>query len=185
MHCPKLFIDENANQILPVEGVYVVYEVKTTLTKSILEEAFQNLSSVYEVAADRPNRSNNDFVEFHPPGLAVIAFSFAGQLDKLCKDYIEFNKKYNVTESFHFFSEKSPGFKEFTGDKYLVYEVSVLDKGAVFHMHNGSAKVSAYGEYTLGILLTDLIKTLNWIDLPKVDLLDYFNYLMVEAMGKE
>src|SRR5262245_11975403 len=31
-NCPSLFVDENKNQIIPIEGVYQVIEVKTTLT---------------------------------------------------------------------------------------------------------------------------------------------------------
>jgi hypothetical protein len=48
--CPTLFLDENRNQILPVEGVYAAVEVKTTLDASKLRQAFVTLASVNELA---------------------------------------------------------------------------------------------------------------------------------------
>ena len=39
LRCPNLFIDRNRNQVLPVEGVYAVIEVKTELNHSKLKGA--------------------------------------------------------------------------------------------------------------------------------------------------
>jgi hypothetical protein len=185
MQCPNLFIDENDNQILPIEGVYIVIEVKTTLTSSILKDAFMNLSSVYNLSQRETNRSNNDHVDYFTPGLAVMAFNYSGKLDALCNQYISLSQKYPVKNSFHSYSSKSPGSKNLTGEKYLVYEVCVLNYGAVYHMLNGATTSSPDGEHTLGLFLTNLMKTLNWIDLPRVDLLNYFNHLMVKSMTKD
>jgi hypothetical protein len=48
---PRLFVDENKNQILPIEGVYAVIEVKTSLTKHTLRviQGTWTLCEVYPV----------------------------------------------------------------------------------------------------------------------------------------
>jgi hypothetical protein len=74
LNCPSLYLDDNRNQILPIDGVYMVWEVKTSLTRGKLEEAFVNLSSVYNLLGNRPNRSMNDFVEVRPPGPISCCF---------------------------------------------------------------------------------------------------------------
>jgi len=185
LNCPKLFIDENNNQILPIEGVYCVFEVKTTLNRTILEQGFQNLLSVHNLLRTRINRSTNDFLYICPPNLEIIAFKDNRPLDKIENNFREMNEKYAVKDSFYSYSKKSPGFKEHTGKKYLVSSINILNKGSVYHMLDGSVAIGKWGEYTLGMLLTSLLDQLNEIRLPATDLINYFNYLMIENRGRE
>ncbi len=180
IRCPNLFIDDNNNQILPVEGVYFVIEVKTTLTKSLLSDAFNNLHSVYLLMSKRDNYSTNDFVSVCPPGLTVVAFNTSTTLENTAKAYKTLNAKYPVSESFNSYTEISPGYAKHTKDKYLLASVVVINKGKIHHMLNGMVDIMPYGKHTLGVFLTGLINTLNQIELPKVDLISYFNWILVE-----
>jgi len=174
LNCPKLFIDENRNQILPIEGVYAVLEVKSTLTSKLLKEAFENLYSVYKLKK-RTNNSTNNYLELCPPSLSVIAFRTQISLKKIKKCFTEFNNQYVVNKSFHSYSKKSPGFKEITGKKYLVGYVSVLNEGEVFHRFKGDVLMADWKAHTLGIYLTNLFTTLDKINLPRIDVLGYFS----------
>lgn len=175
-YCPKLFIDDNGNQILPITGVYYVFEIKTTINSSILEQGFENLYSVYKVNQSRKNMSNNVMVEIRPPGLGIIGFKCPLKLDSIKKAYLKLNNIFSCANNFHSFSTLSPGYKEHSGIKYLVSEILILNRGMIHHMHNGSVMLNEFGQYTLGVFLTALIMILNWIELPKVDLLHYFNW---------
>ncbi len=181
LNCPKLFIDENNNQILPIEGIYCILEVKTTLNRSILDKVFKNFLSLHSLLGTRSDRSTNDFLYICPPQLSIIAFGDKRPLDKIKNDFQELNEKYAVIDSFSSYSKKSPGFKRCTGKKYLVSSIDVLSKGSVYHMLDGSIEIGKWGEYTLGIVLTALLGHLNEIRLERTDLINYFNYLMVEG----
>jgi hypothetical protein len=178
LNCPVLFIDENKNQIIPVEGVYGVVEVKTSLTSSILTEAFENLFSVYSLH-QRRNLSKNSKVTGCPPFLHIFAFNDKRKLGSIASQYTSLNKNYDVTQSCYSYSQESPAFKELTGDTYLVCSVCVLNKGEVFHMLDGSISVGDYGEFTLGMFLTGLIQDFDNLTLPEINLLSYLNWLMV------
>ena len=179
VNCPTLFIDENDNQIIPIEGVYCVFEIKTTLNKTIMEKGFQNLVSVYNLLDTRTDRSLNDFLYICPPDLRILTFHDNRPLDKIADEFRELNDKYAVDKSFSSYSKKSPGFKEHTGKKYLVSHIDILNKGSVYHMLNGSIAIGEWGEYTLGLTLTDMQDTLGELRLPAVNLINYLNYLMV------
>lgn len=184
IRCPKLFIDSNGNQILPIEGVFATFEVKTTLTKATLEEAFQNLMSIYKLRENRVNRSTNTHVNYCPPELAVISFGTTLKLETIARHYSEFSKAFPVRESFSAYSKASPGEKYNTGDSFLVSAVVVLGKGEVHHMFSGSVNVDKYCTYTLGVFLTGLVSSLAEVDLMEVGITNYFNWIMaVEALG--
>lgn len=179
LNCPKLFIDENENQIIPIEGVYAVLEVKTTLTKHTLAEAFQNLHSVYALQTERPIRSLNPKVDHRPPCLVVVGFKGV-QLATLHTHFQEFNRKYPVTASFSAFSSKSPGYVDLTDETFLVHKVACLDKGAIHHMYTGEIAIRPWGEYTLGMLLTSLLADIEQIPAATVNIRAYFNYMMIK-----
>ena len=75
LRCPNLFIDRNRNQVLPVEGVYAVIEVKTELNHSKLKGAFENIKTAKELLVEPVNVSTNDHVKIIPPLGMVIAYS--------------------------------------------------------------------------------------------------------------
>jgi hypothetical protein len=179
LNCPKLFIDENENQILPIEGVYAVIEVKTSLTKHTLTEAFENLNSVYNLQPERPVRSSNPKLDYRPPDLVVLGFQGL-RLPTLEKHYKMLNEAYKVRASFSAYSAKSPGSKMLTGDKYLVHSIVRLDEGEVSHGFNGKLIKHAWGEYTLGIFLTKLLNDIDSMPCTEMNIFDYFNYHMIE-----
>lgn len=178
LHCPKLFIDENQNQLLPIEGVYAVVEVKTTLNKSQLEEAFENLHSVYRVAGGRYCFTNNEKVDYYPPSLDVLAFT-GTKLTTLKRHFDMLSHQFPVANSFSSYSIRSPGYKDHNGRRYLVHRLWMIGNGAVFHMLNGSIRVNNYDEYTLGMFLTGLVNDFEQVPLPPVPLIRYLNYLML------
>jgi hypothetical protein len=176
--CPVLFTDENRNQILPVEGVYGVIEVKTSLTSRLLSESFENLASVYALH-ERSNCSRNPLITGCPPFLHVFAFSEKRALRTVAAQFIELNRRYHVTQSCYSYSEKSPGFKELTGDTHLVCSVDILNKGKVYHMLDGSVSIGDYGEHTLSMFMTGLISHFDDLYLPRVNLVGYLNWIVV------
>jgi hypothetical protein len=178
LNCPVLFIDENKNQIVPVEGVYGAIEVKTSLTSGLLAEAFENLFSIYSLHK-RENYSKNPLITGCPPFLFIFAFSDKRTLKAIASQFVKLNNQYHVTKSCYSYSEKSPGFNELTGDSYLVCSVCVLNKGDAYHMLDGSVSIGDFGEFTLGMFLTNLIREFDNLVLPNVDLLKYLNWIMV------
>ncbi|MER7166334.1 DUF6602 domain-containing protein [Micromonospora sp. NPDC000207] len=182
MSCPKLFVDENKNQILPVEGVLAVIEVKTTLTKVTLGDAFENLYSVYGLQPERPVRSLNELVDHRPPMLLVLGYGGL-KLDTLDRHYRDLCSKYPVLNSAARYSEKSPGSKWNLDSYRLVSEVACLGEGSVYEMLNGSYRKDAWGDYTLGMFLTSLLSELEEMPAMNVVIGNYFNYLMLEADG--
>jgi hypothetical protein len=173
-NCPKLFIDENGNQIIPIEGVYGVIQIKTTLNRSTMEQAFENLLSVYKLK-DRVNQSTNKMLEICPPDLIILAYHDKRSLDKIAEIYSEFSQKYAVKKSFTSYSKKSPGFKDYNGRNYLVSNVVILDTGTVFHMFDGVVAKGIWREYTLGMSLTDIVVCLSQVKLNTVNLTNYLN----------
>jgi hypothetical protein len=179
INCPTLFVDENKNQILPIEGVYCVIEVKTTLTSQTLSEAFSNLASVYDLSC-RSNVSTNEKVTCCPPYLEVFAYNDSRTLVQIAKQFRKLSKAYPVNKSCYSYTEKSPAFDEHTGDNYLISSVYILNKGKVHHMLNGSIKIRDFGEYTLGMFLTTLIAHFDDIEMPPVRITNYLNWVMVD-----
>jgi hypothetical protein len=178
--CPKLFVDENKNQILPSDGVFAVVEVKTTLTSTTLDEAFANLSSVAALGK-RLDRSTNDFVTSCPPYLEVFAFSDNRSLQSLHDDYKRLSEKYPVARSAYSYAKRSPAFEKCTGDQFMVSSVHVLNRGCVHHMLDGTISIRDYGEFTLAMFLITLAQSLSHTRSKEIDILGYLNGIMVEA----
>jgi len=179
LNCPKLFIDENKNQILPIEGVYSVIEVKSTLDSNKLKESFENLNSVFLLNKRNQNQSINEKVDIYPPNLSIIAFADKRTLASIEKQYVLLNEAYKVNNSFESYSPLSPGFKDHNGKKHLVSSINILNKGSVYHMYKGTSKFSAHEEFTLGIFLTGFVSSLEWIKLEETNLLNYLNWINV------
>lgn len=180
LSCPTLFVDENRNQILPIEGVFGVIEVKSTLTATTLADAFDNLASVHSLAS-RIDRSRNDFVTACPPYLGVFAFGDARSLATVAAQFSELSKQHSAERSFGSYSTKSPGSAGCTGERYMVSSVHVLSKGCVHHMLDGRVDIKDYGEYTLGMFLVGLLEDFENVEMPRVQLRKYLNWIMVRS----
>jgi hypothetical protein len=178
--CPSLFVDENQNQILPIEGVYGVIEVKTTLDSTSLDDAFQNLKSVYDLQ-ERVNTSTNELCCYCPPWLRVFAFGDSRPLKTIATQFERLSAKFQVSRSYSSYSEKSPGFKNHSGRHYLVSSVDVLGKGLVLHMLHGKVHLYEWAEYTLGMFLTRIIQDAEHVKLPDLNLSSYLNWVMIDA----
>jgi hypothetical protein len=179
LNCPKLFIDENGNQILPIEGVYAILEVKTTLTKHSLTEAFENLNSVYSLQPERPVRSSNPKIDARPPYLHIVGFHGI-KLPTLEAHFRSLSKIYKVNASASTYSKESPSYEGVAGDTFLVHSVACLESGTVFHTLSGKVKCAEWGAYTLGLMLTWMLKRIEEISTAQINIFDYFNYHMVE-----
>ena len=180
INCPTLFIDEHENQILPIEGVFGVIEVKTTLSTKTLADAYQNLGSVFDLGP-RIDRPLNNYVTACPPFLHVFAFQDARPIAKVAKQFAELSRTHPVSENCFSYSKKSPGFKECTADHYLVCSVDILGKGCVHHMLNGTIRVDDYGDYTLGMFLFNLLANFTNIEMPVIDVHSYLNWIQVAS----
>lgn len=176
LNYPSLFIDDNQNQILPIEGIYAVVEVKSSTTKSILEEAFVELSSVQSI---HPGTicSANDLVDHRPPILAIFSFDDARSLETLHKNFVELNSRHPRSFSSSSYSSKSPGSKESTGEHYMVHSVSVAGKGQVYHMLNGETAVGRWGDYTAGMMIYSLLHNLQQIVLKPHNPFSYLSWM--------
>src|SRR2546423_15407645 len=179
INCPTLFVDENSNQILPIEGVFCIIEVKTSLTSKSLAEAFSNLASVYALEP-RTNGSTNDYVTCCPPYLEVFAFRDSRPLERIAKQFVKLSKEYPVERSCYSYTEKSPGFADHTGENHLICGVNILNRGRIHHMLNGTIRVRDFGEYTLGMFMTGLIAHFDELVMPPLNITDYLNWIMVD-----
>lgn len=185
INCPKLFIDENQNQIIPIEGVYYVMEVKTTLNSEKMKESFDNLFSVYNLKNCRRNKSENDLVEVCPPGFGIFAFNDNRSLESINENFNDISIKYPVKESFHCYSITSPGRADVIERKFLVSDLVVLNKTYIHHMHSGDIKYSDYKDFSLGVFLNSLLMKLNWISSTKVSLNSYLKWYNINNYIKD
>jgi len=179
LNCARLFVDQNENQIIPIEGIYAVIEVKVTLTKGKLNEAFDNLASVHNLSPARPVRSKNKLVDFCPPALIVVGFN-GPSLATIERHYLTMNHAHPVGASFSSYSEVSPGFDERTGKSFLVNKIACLGSGTIFHTYAGEVKTGAWGQYTLGMLLMSLLTDIEQIPYSEMVPVRYFNFMMIE-----
>jgi len=180
LNCPVLFTDENANQILPIQGAYAAIEVKTTLDSTKLKDAFDNLFSVYRLA-DRKNLSTNDFVIMCPPFLKVFAFNSAMKLPTLLQHDIQLRDHFPVFVSTKHYSKRSPAFETRTGHHYMVDEICVFNEGQVYHSLGGHPMIGEYGKYALGMFITGIIEESGQLTPLNTDISSYMNWLMAEA----
>jgi hypothetical protein len=176
MNFPALFIDDNHNQILPVEGVYAVIEVKSNTTKSSLVEAFHELSSVRAINTGDVC-STNDHVDHRPPILLVFSFDDVRSLDSVHRNYVELNKLYPCNFSSSCYSDKSPGSANMTGEHYMVQSVCIAGKGEVYHMLNGETAIGRWGVYTTGMMISTLLSDLGEIELKSYEPTKYLSWL--------
>lgn len=179
MNCPTLYVDENENQILPIEHVSVVVEVKMTLTKHTLTEAFGELSSVAVLQPDRPDRSVNSFVEHRPPALEILGFK-GPKLQTLKSHYVRLNGEYPVTASFTSYSPESPAYPKITGNKFMVHSINCLGAGCVDYMYDGQVAVRDWGNYTLGMFLMMVHWNAEQIVPTDIPFSDYMSYILAE-----
>lgn len=186
IHCPKLFVDENDNQIIPIEGVYAVIQVKTTLDSEKLKIAFENLQSVYSLYPRCDNRSINPCIVYRPPDLSVIAFHDDRKLSTICHNYVKLSKQFKVDHNFQLYSKRSAGHFRVSKDRHLVSEVVILGKGSVHAMLDGTVKIDNFGDFTLGIFLTSMFKDFSQINSQAFEnILSYFNHIMVREIQNE
>jgi len=92
----------------------------------------------------------------------------------------EFSSRFAVLDSFHAYSSKSPSYADNTGKTYLLSEATILGRGTIQHMHDGSVDIAEYEQYTLGVLLTGLTMILYWVTLPCCDMPSYFSWIDAE-----
>jgi len=176
INCPVLFIDENQNVILPIEGVYNVTEIKTKTTSSSLSEAFENLSSVSSLISKPKDCSTNDFVNMYPPSLSIFSFGDTRKLETILNNYAKLSKQHKRTYSFSQYSKKSPGFNDLTGEFFLVNEIVVMGKGQIYHMLSNSFAIGRWGKHTFGMYYSSLLSDLYTIKLPEFKPNDYIHW---------
>jgi len=172
LNCPNIFVDSNKNQILPIEGVYAIIEVKTQLTHAKLAESFENICSSKNLA--RPlNVSTNDHVKIIPPLGYVIAYNDKRSLESIYDDYVKLNEDYHPKLRSLSFDKKSPAFKGQKSRGFVIDDVLVVDKGEVFYMYDGIPVMIPTGRDSLASFITTLIMHLDEMRLPVVYLISY------------
>lgn len=181
VECPSLFVDENDNQILPIERVYGCIEVKTTLSSASMEEAFSNLKSVHDLR-NRVDASTNDYQWICPPWLDIFAFHDSRSLLAIARQYDRLSRTpaYEVRRSYSSYSDKSPAFTGHTGRQFLVSSIHIMGKGLVHHMLDGSVHFYDWGPYTLGMFLAGIVDDGELVKLPNLYMRAYLNLFMIE-----
>lgn len=180
LNCPNLYLDNHMNQVLPIEGVYAIIEVKTQLTKSKIKESFDNAESVKNLLKSPVNVSTNDLIQIIPPLYHVVAFEDRRTLETIYDNYVAFNKEYARTQSSLSFSKKSPGYAEHTGQQFLVEDIVIVDKGAVFYMYHGVPCIIQSAADALGIFMVNLFGHLQEMKLRSSSLHRYYGETCVE-----
>jgi hypothetical protein len=176
MNCPALFLDENHNQLLPIEGAYAVIEVKSSTSKSAIVEAFEELASVAKIHPEKIC-SRNKMVDYFPPILEIFSFSDSRSLDAIHDNFVELNKQYPQEFSSLSYSKGSGGWKDLTGENYMVQSITVAEKGSVYHMLDGSTAIGRWGESTVSMLISSLLSALFEIKLPRYKPTSYLDWL--------
>jgi hypothetical protein len=177
LNCPNIFVDSNKNQILPIEGVYAVIEVKTQLTHAKLAESFENISSSKNLT--RPlNVSTNDHVKISPPLGYVIAYDDKRSLESIYDDYVKLNESYHPKLRSLSYDKKSPASKGQKSRGFVIDDVLVVDKGEVFYMYNGIPVMIQSSRDALADFITTLISHLDEMRLPVVYLRHYLGEML-------
>ena len=172
--CPNLFVDDDGNQVLPIEGVYAVIEVKTHLTHTKLEEAFEVARSVKDLREDRVNVSTNDHVRISPPLFSVLAYRDDRSMESIYDDYLNLSVKFPTKLSSLSYDKASPGFASHTGQHYLVEEIVIVNKGIVYYMYDGFPVILPAGSDALGMFIVTQYLHLAEMKLPIPSLLQYY-----------
>ena len=176
-NCAPLFVDDNANVILPAEAIYAVVEIKSQTNSTLLRRSFNNLQTVAEVVGDPPDCSQNDKINIRPPLFAILSLHDTRDLTALRDDFTGFNRLLARQFSFNVYSKKSPGSKDLTGETFLVQSISVIGKGEVYHFLDGRVGVGHWGMHTFGMLVNSIINALTEINLPQWDRQAYLHWL--------
>jgi hypothetical protein len=174
LRCPNLFIDQNKNQILPIEGVFAVIEVKTELDHSKLIGSFENIKTVKELLEEPVNVSTNDHVKIIPPLGIVIAYSDERSLEAIYDQYVELNRKYQWKYRSLSYDRKSPAYAEQKRHGFVVDEVTILNKGIVHYMYTGTPVIFPAGVDSLGCLIVNLFGHLREMELRFPSLYTYY-----------
>jgi hypothetical protein len=187
--CPTIFVDGNKNQILPVEGVYAIMEVKTRLTHEKLAEGFRNIRSSKTLASPL-NVSTNDHMKIIAPLGFIIAYKDTRSLEAIFDDYVKLNECYHTKIRSLSYDKKSAGYKTQKSTAFVIERLLVVGKGEVFYMYNGHAVMMQTGRDALAFFITSLLVHLNEMRLPVASLLGYlgetlFQYERKTRIGKK
>ena len=174
LNCPNIFVDSNKNQILPIEGVYAVIEVKTQLTHARLAESFENIWSLKNLGSHL-NVSTNDHVKIIAPLGHVIAYDDKRSLESIYDDYVKLNESYHPKLRSLSLDRKSSHFKKQNSRGFVIEDVLVVDKGEVFYMYDGIPVMMQTGKDSLASFMTTLIMHLDEMRLPVVHLIGYLS----------
>lgn len=174
LDCPNLFVDDHMNQILPLEGVYAIIEVKTRLTSNKIKEGYEQIHSVKSLLTEINDVSTNDFIQIIPPLGYVIAFHDNRSLKTIYDNYVTLNSTYNRNYSSLSYSKKSPGYAEHTGQHFLVEGIIVVNKGIVHYMYSGIPVIFPSGADSLGSHVVGLLNHLQEMKLKPFSSYEYF-----------
>ncbi len=174
LNCPCLFTDENMNQVLPIEGIYAVVEVKTRLTKSTMRIGFEEICSVKEMVNSPKDVSTNEMVTIIPPLGYMICYEDKRSIEAIYGNYVELNKQSNRSYSSLSYSKRSPGYAHHTHENFLVEDILIMNKGLVYYMYDGFPVMYQSGSDSLGIFIVSLLMNLEQMKPIIPELLDYY-----------
>ena len=174
LNCPNLFVDDNMNQVLPIEGVYAIIEVKTHLNSSKMRESFEQIHSVKTLLDGKNDVSTNDLIQIIPPLGYVVTFRDERSLEGIYKNYVALNKEWEVPFSSLSYSKKSPGYANHSGQYFLVEDIVVIDKGTIHYMYDGVPVLYPTGADSMGCFIVHLLEHMQEMNLPVPSLLNYY-----------
>ncbi len=167
LNYPALFLDENDNQILPVESVVAVIEVKRRSNATSFRRAFDTLASASKVVGSRKDRSRFRNLIYFPPQLSIFSFEDERSLETILDNYERLCREYDQGTSFVSPSSTSPVYENRIRRSYLVHHVCVAGKGVAYHMIDGRLAIGRWGEHSFMIFINDLLSSLQQIEMPK------------------
>ena len=180
LNCPCLFIDENMNQVLPIEGVYAVVEVKTKLTKSTMKIGFEEIRSVKELVKFPEDVSTNELITIIPPLGYMVCYEDKRSLKASFENYMALNKQHKRSYSSLSYSKKSPGYAHHTHQNFLVEWIVIINKGILHYMYDGFPAMYAAGLDSLGCFIAGLLLHLQQMKLKVPDPLDYYGNVTIQ-----
>ena len=127
---------------------------------------------------DPRDYSTNNYRVYKPPELQIFSFADDRKLETIRDNYIRLTQEFPRSYSYSQYSKASPGFKNMTGDTYLVSGIVVTGKGSVYHMLDGSTAIGRWKHNTVGLFIMSMISRFNEIRLPPVEPHSYIVWWM-------
>ncbi|MBU1200725.1 hypothetical protein KKG61_01985 [bacterium] len=177
-----IFYTDVDQEILPVESVYAVIQVKSRLTPTSLDKAIKNIKSFKQVPrkdviSETLGLGGSISIKYNQPinrKVGVLMSYSLGRsydskpIDQVSAEIIEKVKKENINDRIDFVC---------IIDRGVIVPVKQQDQTLMISIFDDTADVKMVGnaENSMGLFFVILLSTLNGVKLEQPDLFAYFN----------